>query len=169
MDWSPSTAKDYLSLFAEVSIATVALSGIIMVLAVSGKKLPAERVAQIATQLRIALIVTVMSLLPLLLINFQLEPNLIWRVVSGIYIGIMIYVGVSTSLGRATYAHSLPVKTQNALQLMGGCALVLMGLNLWLAVPWPYLLQLMIALIVSMGLFVDFIYKILIENTEDSQ
>ena len=71
-------AKDYLTLFAEVAIAVAALSGIIMVLAVSGRRLSKEQVAQIATQLRMALIVTVYSLLPLLLVNVDIEGAALW-------------------------------------------------------------------------------------------
>ena len=160
-------AKDYLSLFAEIAIATVALSGIIMVLAVSGRKLSRVRVVLIATQLRIALIVTVFSLLPLLMTNFDLGPESIWRIASALYIGAMLYVGVSLSRGRETYGRNLPRKGQIAGTIAGVSALILMTLNLWLAVPWPYLVQLMIALVVSILLFLDFIYQILVENAED--
>ena len=159
-------AKDYLSLFAEVSIAVVALSGIIMVLAVSGRKLPRERVVHIATQLRMALIVTIFSLLPLLMTNFDLAGESIWRVASGMYVIAMFYVGFRASRGQGTYGN-LSGAGRTAGAIAGVCALVLMPLNIWLALPWPYLVQLMIALIVSIFLFLDFIYQVLIENSEE--
>ena len=41
-----------------------------------------------------------------------------------------------------------------------------MSLNLWLAVAWPYLMQLTIALVMSIYLFLDFIIQILRENSD---
>ena len=158
--------KDYLSLFAEIAVATVALSGIIMVLAVSGRKLSRERVVQIATQLRIALIATVFSLLPLLMTNFDLRPESIWRISSALYVGVMVYVIASMWRGRGTYGSNLPRNGRIAGTFAGVGALTLMPLNIWLAAPWPYLVQLMIALVVSILLFLDFIYQILLENAE---
>ena len=48
--------EDLLSLFSEIAIATVALSGITLVLAVSGMRLSSVLVARIVTQLRMAMI-----------------------------------------------------------------------------------------------------------------
>ena len=158
-------AKDYLALFAEISVAVVALSGIIMVLAVSGQKLARERVVHIATQLRIALIVTVFALLPLLMTNFNLAAEWIWRIASGTYILFMIYIGFKLSRGAGNYG-TLPGAARIAGNTVGLCGVVLMPLNIWLGQPWPYLVQLMLALILSILLFLDFIYQVLGENSE---
>jgi len=80
----------------------------------------------------------------------------------------MIYVAVNLSRGRDTYGRNLPRKGLIGGRIAGVSALTLMTLNLWLAVPWPYLVQLMIALVVSILLFLDFIYQILIENAEET-
>ena len=76
--------KEYLFLFTEVAIATVALSEITMVLAISGKRLTVTSVNQIATQLRMAFYVTLFSILPLLLDQLQLEPAYTWRITSAV-------------------------------------------------------------------------------------
>jgi hypothetical protein len=159
--------KDYLALFAEVAIATAALSGIIMVLAVSGRKLSTDRVAQIATQLRMALIVTVFALLPLLLANVEITASWNWRICSGLYILTILYVGISSARGRRTYGQALAAKGRAGGAVVGVSALALLPLNIWLAVPWPYLLQLMLALLMSIFLFLDFIVQILAENSDD--
>ena len=159
-------AKDYLALFAEISVAVVALSGIIMVLAVSGRKIPRQRVVHIATQLRIALIVTIFSLLPLLMTNFNLAEESIWRVASGAYIVFMAYIGFRLSQGAGMYG-SLPGAARVTGTAVGLCGVVLMPFNVWLGQPWPYLVQLMLALILSILLFLDFVYQVLGENSED--
>jgi hypothetical protein len=159
-------AKDYLSLFAEIAIATVALSGIIMVLAVSGKQISRQRVAQIATQLRMALIAAVFALLPLLITNFDLLSSAIWRICSALYLATMLYLAISSARGKDTYGQSLDKKGRLAVIVVGIPALTLMSLNLWLGTPWPYLVQLTIVLIISMLLFLDFIVHILVESTE---
>ena len=159
-------AKDYLTLFAEVAIAVAALSGIIMVLAVSGRRLSKEQVAQIATQLRMALIVTVYSLLPLLLVNVDIEGAALWRILAVAYMGMFVYIGIGLAQGRATYGQELSEKSRRAGGVVGYSALVLMSLNLWLAVAWPYLMQLTIALVMSIYLFLDFIIQILRENSD---
>ena len=161
-------AKDYLSLFAEIAIATAALSGIIMVLAVSGRQISRQRVAQIATQLRMALIAAVFALLPLLSTNFDLASSAIWRICSALYLATILYVAISVARGKDTYGQSLDEQGRIAGTVVGISALALMSLNLWLGAPWPYLVQLTIVLIVSMLLFLDFIVHILVENTEQS-
>ena len=71
--------SEFLSLFAEVAIATVALSGIIMVLAVPGMQLSKSHISRIAQQLRMALRATVFSLLPLLANSIELEIEMLWH------------------------------------------------------------------------------------------
>jgi hypothetical protein len=100
--------------------------------------------------------------------NFDLSPESIWRISSILYIGVMVYVITSVWRGRGTYGNNLPKNGRIAGTIAGASALTLMTLNIWLATSWPYLVQLMIALVVSILLFLDFIYQILIENAEEA-
>lgn len=161
-------AKEFLSLFAEIAIATVALSGIIMVLAVSGRKLATERVLQIAAQLRTALIVTVFSLLPLLMTNFDLYPESIWRIVSGLLITLMLGLQFLGRGGGGYVGDYLPKSWRIAGPILWVSSVALQAVNLWLAAPWPVLVQLMVGWVLSILLFLEFIYQVLSENAEET-
>ena len=158
--------SEFLSLFAEVAIATVALSGIIMVLAVSGMHLSKSHISRIAQQLRMALIATVFSLLPLLANSIEWEIEILWRSCSALYLSTILYVIYGGMFGKPTYIK--PVGQQMLVTVAGVSGLTLLGLNLWLANSWPYLLQLTIALVVSMVLFLEFILEILADKEESS-
>ncbi len=161
---SPDT-QSLLYLIAEVSIATVALSGITMVLAVSGSQLKEERANQIATQLRMASIVVACSLLPLLLNEFKLSEALVWRGATGAYILLIIYVMVRGIMRAESYT-GLPPKSARLVMVAAIGAVSLLPMNLWLAQGWPYITQLFFGWAVSMALFLEFIHIVLSERRE---
>ena len=113
-----------------------------------------------------ALIITIYSLLPLLLANFDIDAAWLWRILAVAYLGVFVYIGIGLARGRATYGQDLSTKSRRAGGAVSLSALVVMSLNLWLAVPWPYLLQLTFALVMSLYLFLDFIIQILLENSD---
>jgi len=160
-----SDTRDLLYLIAEVSIATVALSGITMVVAISGLKLNVHRTGQITVQLRMAFIVVAFSLLPLLLLQFDLLEDLLWRIATGSYILTIVYVMIRSVMQAEGYDR-LPPKSAPLVVITAIGAFTLLPLNLWLATSWPYMTQLCLGWAVSMGLFIRFIYEILSEKRE---
>ena len=162
----PESSYDLLYLMAEVSIATVALSGITMVLAVSSVKLNTARASQISIQLRMAFIVTTFSIFPLLLQHYGLNDRLLWQTASIGYI-----IGVALNLLWNTFGHSsklkLPRSSQLLVGLTGTSAFILLSLNIWLATTWPYVTQLFIAWSTSTMLFLSFILEVL--SSDDQQ
>jgi hypothetical protein len=158
-----SATQDLLYLMAEVAIATVALSGITMMLAISGMQLDAQRSAQITTQLRMAFIVVALALLPLLLLQFELNDALLWRIATGVYLLVIVYVTVRSALGSESYDR-LPRDTAALVAIPGVGAFTLLPLNLYLAQSWPFLTQLCLAWGVSMALFIRFIYQVLADK-----
>jgi hypothetical protein len=156
---------DLLYLMGEVSIATVALSGITMVLAVSGLKLTDHRVGQITIQLRMAFLVVAFSILPLVLLQFELAEGLLWRLVTGSYL-LVIFVLLIRFRMQAEGYESLPPSSVPIAVIASIGALTLLPLNLWLAESWPYMVQLFIGWAVSMGLFIRFMYEILSERRD---
>ena len=157
--------RDLLYLLGEVSIATVALSGITMVLAVSGMKLTGHRIGQITVQLRMAFLVVAFSILPLVLLQFDLSEKLLWLISTGSYLIVIVFLMIRFRMNAEGYEglprHSLPI----ALVASIG-ALTLLPVNLWLAESWPYIVQLFIGWAVSMGLFIRFMYEILSERRD---
>lgn len=154
---------DLLYLMAEISIATMAFSGITMVLAVSSVSLNAKHAGQIGLQLRMAFIVTAFSILPLLLSHYRLDEEELWRIASFAYVlavlANLLYMAFNES-SRAL----LPNKTGLLAQFTGVSAIVLLFLNLWLATSWPYLTQLFIAWCTSTMLFLAFIHEVLMDK-----
>jgi hypothetical protein len=155
-----SAPIDLLYLLAEVSIATVALSGITLVLAASKSGLSGDSAPQIAVQLRMASLITILAMLPLVLIECGLEAEILWRTSTAIYILAIIIVSVFNT------------KTEHSISLMGIVgvaglsALLLLPANLWFAISWPYIAQLFVGWAVSLVLFLKIFHEILNKNVE---
>lgn len=156
----PETTLDLLYLMAEVSIATVALSGITMVLAVSNVDLTDQRAALIGAQLRLAFIVTAFSIFPLLLLQFDLSGSGLWRMGSAGYFA-AVAVNIIWSLRTPASLAELPGHAGRLVGVTAVSAISLLSLNLWLAKSWPYLTQLCVAWSVSTLLFLGFIHEVL--------
>ena len=160
-----SSIEQLLYLIAEVSIATVALSGITMFLAVSNMRLDIIRSSLINTQLRMAFAVTIFSIIPLFafqLLDFSAEET--WRVVSALYLFGILYLWVQAGIfSRKAETKLKPAKLAVFAALT---AIVLLTANIWLAAPWPYMLQLLIAWSCSMVLYLGFIQSALDEKVE---
>lgn len=161
------TASNLLYLMAEISIATVALSGITMVLAVTNAGLTRQRAALISIQLRMAVVVTACSIFPLLLVLFDLPGDIFWRVASGFYL-LSVFANTASRLSGPA---SLSVLSRSAAILVRCTALsaiTLLPLNLWLATSWPYLTQLCIAWSVSTLIFLGFIHEVLSDAQDNA-
>ena len=154
---------DLLYLMAEVSIATVALSGITMVLATSTSVLTPERVAEITIQLRMASVVTVFCLFPLVAFYWGLDQRVLWRLSSGLYL--------TTLLGIFYWNYRHPLQLPTDFICLGGAvglvALLLLGANVWFGEAWPHLTQLFLGWLGSLFLFLVFIHEVLIGKTQD--
>ena len=153
-----SDEPEFLYLIAQVAIATVTLSGITMMLAVSGRSIEEARRRQILIQLRLAFLVTTLSIFPLILLLFDLDEQLLWRVASSTYLLVFI---LSVIFG---FKHKLFPTGRRMLRLPSYLkrisAIILLPANLWLAEAWPYILQLFIAWNASMVLFLIFVGEI---------
>ena len=156
----PEEAQDLLYLMAEISIATVALSGITMVLAAANVALTDQRASVIAIQLRMAFIVTAFSLFPLLLVNYGLSGARLWIIASIGYV-LAVAVNLLWSLVTPTSLSKLGKSPGRLVGFTGVSAMALRPLNLWLAESWPYLTQLCIAWSTSTLLFLGFIHEVL--------
>ena len=161
IDVNPQTA-DLLYLMAEVSIATAALSGITMMISLSGRKVSAERVTQALIQLRAAVFITGLSMLPLMLDQMGLDGATLWRVSSGLYLVVLAFIAIAFRPPEMS-------DFQPGLRVLGIAtvltALLLNSLNLWLHTSWPYMLQLFIGWILSISLFLAFVYDVLSEES----
>ncbi len=151
--------KEFLYLIAQVAIATVTLSGITMMLAISGRSLDEARHRQILNQLRMASLVTTLSIFPLLLDLLGVNGQALWRVTSGTYLVVVIILYAYAFINKLGAIGALVLRLPS--NVTATSALILLSANLWYAVPWPYLLQLFIAWNASMVLFLLFIGEIL--------
>jgi len=152
--------QELLYLIAQMAIATVTLSGITMMVAISGRKLEASRHHRlINSQLRMAFLVTMLSVLPLILGQLGLSGPFLWRLASGIYLVLVMFFGVYALMQKliptGTFASRLPANLAIA------SAAILLSTNFWLAVSWPYILQLFLAWNASMAVFLIFVADIL--------
>ena len=153
------SVEQILVLTAEVSIATVALSGITMILVVTNLDLTFEKVARISGQLNMASIVAIFAMIPLFLDQLEITQTILWRMASLLY---LITVSSLLALGfkRARSNQKTPTMVR-IVMIPGLSALILLPLNMWLVSVWPYLFQLLIAWVVSLTLFLLFINDIL--------
>jgi len=152
--------KELLYLIAQMAIATVTLSGITMMVAISGRKLEAGRYHRlINSQLRMAFLVTMLSVLPLMFAQLGLSDQLLWRSASCIYLLLITIFGVYAVTQRIMPTGSLAARLPANLAIAS--AAILLSINLWLAEPWPYILQLFLAWIASMVVFLIFVADIL--------
>ena len=160
-----SATEELLYLVAEISIATVALSGITMFLAVSNMKLDIPRSSLINTQLRMAFAVTVFSVIPLFIAQFDLLSSTFWRFTSALYLMGIAYLWIQAGvLSRGEKERLKPAKIAI---FAASTAVILLTLNLWLATAWPYMLQLLIAWTSSMILYLGFIQAALDDKVAD--
>jgi len=152
--------KELLYLLAQMAVATVTLSGITMMVAISGRKLEATRHhLLINSQLRMAFLVTMLSVLPLLLGQLGLSGPTLWRSASGIYLALVTFFAVYAVSHRLIPTGSLASRLPANLAIAS--AGILLSTNLWLAAPWPYILQLFLAWNASMAVFLIFVADIL--------
>lgn len=157
-----------LYLLAEVSIATVALSGITMVLAVTNLKLTDQRAALIGIQLRMAFIVTAFSLFPLLLLQYGLSDQILWVTASAVYLSAVL-ANLAWSAKNQNWISQLPTGARRISAVTAMTAVVLLLLNTWQATPWPYLTQLYIGWGCSTLLFLGFIHDVLKSEANSGQ
>jgi len=154
-----------LYLMAEVSIATVALSGITMVLAVTNLELTNQRAALIGIQLRMAFIVTAFSVLPLLLTHYVPTEQVLWIGASIFYL-LAVIANLVWSINNQNWISQLPPGAKKLSALTAISAVVLLLFNVWRTMPWPYLTQLFIGWSCSTLLFLDFIHDVLKGETK---
>ena len=160
-------ARDLFYLMGEVSIATVALTGIIMVLATVNVKDGARKGAQIAMQLRMSSTVTMFSVFPLIVDRFGLSNEMLWRISSGAYFCTVCYF-LFRSLVKMEASFLIEEgAAQRLVVLTGLSAVILLGTNLFVAVESLHVLQLFIAWVVSLLLFRGFIVQALMQKPED--
>lgn len=164
----PEDTLDMLQLLAEVSIATVALSGITMVLAVTNLELTDRRAALIGLQLRLAFIVTAFSVFPLLLLHYGLTGRILWISASAIYLSAVVTNLVWSSKNQ-NWVSQLPTVARRISVFTAISAVVLLLFNLWRAMPWPYLTQLYIGWGCSTLLFLGFIHDVLKSETKSDE
>ncbi len=156
---SPET-QELLTLFAEIAIGTVALSGITMVLVMSRQEQEERQTGLVAAQLAMAFAVVVASILPMLLARYAIPEQHVWMMASGGYAAIIVALQVMRFLSRSPFP-----------KVAGGAAiivmmpaisgLILLAANFWLRSDWPYLTQLLIALATSMVLYLYFVLNVL--------
>ena len=145
-----------LSIIAEVAIGTVALSGITMVLVMTRQAADQRRAGHVIAQLAMASAVVIGALLPMLIERFDLDAAAQWRLASAGYLAIIVFMnllrlipgsGFPTVYGTARRIVLVPPLT----------GFVLLGGNLFLGMEWPHVTQLMIALAVSLVLYINFV------------
>ena len=148
-------------LLAEVAIATVALSGITMVLATSRSKVKPEQASLISIQLRMATIVTSFCILPLIAREWGIDERTLWQLVSGLYL-----VTISSTFVW-NYLHPIDASVfmSRLTVFIGLIAILLLGSNLWVGEAWLYLSQLFVGWLGSMVLFLGFIRDVLNEKS----
>ena len=153
------SVEQLLMLTAEVAIATVALSGITMILAISHLGLTFEKVASISAQLNMASVVAVFAMIPLFLDQLDITQAVLWRTASTVYL-VFLVVLVSFGFKRARSSQKAPAMARIAV-IPGISALILLPINIWFVSAWPYLFHLLIEWVVSLMLFLVFIRGIL--------
>ena len=75
-----ASVEQLLVLTSEVSIATVALSGIVMILATTNLELSFDKSARILGQLNMASVVTIFAMIPLFLNHLDISQVALWRI-----------------------------------------------------------------------------------------
>ncbi len=158
-----SEVQNLLYLIAEIAIGTVALSGITMVLLVSNRKVSRQQTGQIAAQLSMAFVVVVFSIFPLMTTRFALSPEDGWLVCSGSYLLVILLFQLGRFIGRSPLA-GVKGFVGLIVTFPAVTAFILLGVNFWLRTDWPYLVQLFLALITSMILYLAFVYSALSET-----
>jgi hypothetical protein len=153
------TVGQILTLTAEVAIATVALSGITMILVTSNLALTFEKFARISSQLNMASVVAIFAMLPLFMDQLEIAPTTLWRVASVIYL-VTVCLLVGNGFKHAQSQHKVPVMAR-IVMVPGLSAFILLPLNVLYVSVWPYLFQLLIAWAVSLVLFLVFIREFL--------
>jgi hypothetical protein len=140
-----------LFLIAQLAIATVALSGITMLIGTSSLRLTFERVVRIRSQLNMASVVAVFAVVPLCIDQLGISESAVWRIASGLYL-MTVCALVGAGVRKARSEKKVPVMTQ-VLLVPGLGGLILLPLNIVFVSVWPYLFQLLIAWTVSLILF----------------
>jgi hypothetical protein len=137
-----------------------------MMIAISGRRLDQSQHRQIQIQLGMVYFATIFSILPLLLEMLGLPNQWVWRTASGIWLllvpGLNAF-GVVRKLGPTG-----PASRRMPSRVLTVSGVILLSLNLWLATPWPYILQLFLAWNASMLLFLFFISDMLGQADEKS-
>ena len=158
--------RDLLFLLGELFIATVALTGIIMVLLSTRSESRVTQGAQLAYILRMSSTVTIFAVFPLIVEKCGLEGHLLWRVSSGTYLCTLLYFA-----GRAFLSDDPTYQVAKRAQiLIGLTGLIAMGTlisNLIIAGATLHIVQLFIAWVTSMLLFRSFILEALVERQTD--
>ena len=150
-------------LLAEISIATVALSGITMVIATSSSRITSEQAAQITIQLRMATIVTAFCIFPLVAQQWGLEDRALWQLSSTIYLVSILSAFVWSLL----HPIDMPVIHARLVSLVGLIAILLLGSNIYVGGAWLHLTQLFVGWLGSMFLFLSFIKEVLNDRSEN--
>lgn len=156
---APET-HDLLSLFAEVAIGTVALSGITMVIVMSRQEEGDRQTGLVAAQLAMAFAVVVASILPKLLNRYGISEDQVWMTSSGGYLAIIIHLQVMR-LRRGSRFPKMSGRAAAIVVVPACSGFVLLAANLWLRADWLYLTQLLIALATSMVLYLYFVLTVL--------
>ena len=154
---------DTIYLLAEVAIATVALSGITMVLATTRVALKSEQASLISIQLRMATVVTSFCILPLIVREWGIEERVLWQLSSVLYLVTIL----STFIWNYLHPIETPSFMSRLMASIGLIAILLLGVNIWLGDAWPYLTQLFIGWLGSIVLFLGFIRDVLNEKTQN--
>ena len=158
------SVEQLLVLTSEVSIATVALSGIVMILATTNLKLSFDKSARILGQLNMASVVTIFAMVPLFLDHLDISQDALWRIASSFYLGTVVFL---LALGfKRAQSNQKTTTMVRIVSVPGLSALVLLPLNILFVSVWPYLFQLLIAWVVSVLLFLMFIAEFLQEKVE---
>jgi hypothetical protein len=159
------TVGQLLVLTSEVAIATVALSGITMILLTSNLELTFEKGARISAQLNMASIVAIFAIMPLFLDQLGITQTTLWRMASVLY---LVTVGLLLGLGfkRAKSNQKMPAMVRIVL-VPGISAFILLPMNMLYVSVWPYLFQLFIAWATSLVLFLLFVGDVLYAKAKE--
>ena len=169
MCWNmDSDSRELLYLLGEIFIATVALTGIIMVLLGTKSERRESHGAQIAMQLRMSSTVTIFAVFPLVMEKLGLSGEMLWRVSSGAYLSTLLYFNA-----RAIFSvdPTLRPKDQTAfvlIALTGAIAMVTLTSNLFVGGASLHIAQLFIAWVASILLFRMFIIETLVKGPADA-
>ena len=157
-----------LYLMTEVSIATVALSGITMFIAASTMRLDGRSAIQISAQLRMAFVVTLFSVFPLFLLELDISSSaMFWRLASGLYLSGIACMWVLGVIQVRAQGGNFTPPILGVLAATTG--LILLVANFWLVSAWPYILQLLIAWSVSLIIYLGFIQGALDQKVDNDR